>query len=157
MRDARATMVWAFSAIAWGVGLFIGLLLTGVGSVALLIGSETPVVIAIGTTMYLAPFVVLIAVVVALPVTMLLLGLWVTLARRGMVDDRSRTGLGVTAIITAVHAGFVFLWTSGAIEEPFTRATLLTFVLLVTVVTAALLLPRWTVLGLELGRFRPPD
>lgn len=150
-----ATAGWALSATAWGVGLLTGLLLLSAGTMAWLSGNETPILSAVGTALYLMPFALVITLVLALPVTLMLLGVWVTLAHRGVIDDGSRGGLGVSAAITSLISALVFMWTSGGGDEPFALSTIVTAVAVASVVCAALLLPRCTVLGLEPGRFGP--
>lgn len=155
VRDLWASAGWALSAVAWGIGLYGGLMLLVAVVVGVAGGGRAAFNLGLGATVYLLPFVVVIALVIVLPVTLVLLSVWVLLARRGRIDDGSRAGLGVSAAVTAVIGALVFGWTSRSFDEPFSWGIVLTLALLALLVCASLLLPRYTVLGLEPGRFRP--
>lgn len=155
-RDLWASAGWALSAVVWGLGLSAGIMLLLAVAVGVGGGGREQFLQGVGATMYLLPFAVVVALVIVLPVTLLLLSTWVLLARRGRIDDGARAGLGVSAAITGLIAALVFAVTSGAIDEPFALSTIILVTGIATVVCAALLLPRYTVLGLEPGRFGPP-
>lgn len=107
---------------------------------------------AVGATMFFAVYATPITLIGGTPVALVLTGLWIVLAIRGVVSDASRRALALAALIGGATAPLLFWWIHGAehMREPYAGSTTL---LLWTAATIGLLAPRLLSASLAPGRF----
>jgi hypothetical protein len=109
---------------------------------------------AVGATMFFAVYATPITLIGGTPVALVLTGLWVVLAIRGVVPDASRRALALAALIGGATAPLLFWWIHGTehMSEPYAGSTTL---LLWTAASIGLLAPRLLSASLAPGRFTP--
>lgn len=155
MHTVRPALLWAVAWVATFVLVFP--VLIGVRAFVTAVPSEAlsrSVAIALGSALYLLPFVLLIVFVVGLPICVILTLGWAALAQSGMIPD-SLGAARVTAVLAGPVAVVAFLFVRDFEITTFPVDSLVTSAIIWISVSSGLLLPRLLLSDLAFGRFAP--